>query len=95
MNVVSVIGRVVGEPQLRTNRAGLPECRVKLAVPRRSRSGQKEPGVVYLEVTTFGLEAQDLADRVSEGATLGLSGRLDDDPPDEGIGVHVDQLDVL
>jgi single-stranded DNA-binding protein len=73
----------------------MPECRVRLAVPRRSRRGRKEPGVVYLDVTTFGLEAQELADRVSEGSTIGLSGRLEDDPPERGIGVLIDQLDVL
>jgi single-stranded DNA-binding protein len=55
VNVVSLTARVVVKPELRTNRAGVTECRFKLAVPRYSRSGVREPGVVYLDATTFGL----------------------------------------
>lgn len=95
MNVVSLIGRVVGQPQLRRNRAGVVECRMKIAVPRHSGGGQRVPGVVYIEASTFGLRAQECAQRLSEGSSVGLSGRLEDDPPDEGIGVMIDQLDVF
>ena len=95
VNSVSVIGRVVGEPELRRNRAGADQCTVRLAVPRYSRNGQREPGVVYIDVTTFGLEAQDCARQLREGSVVGLSGRLDSDPPDSGIGVLIDQLDLL
>ena len=95
VNVVSLIGRVVGEPELRKNRAGTDQCTVRLAVPRYARSGQREPGVVYVDVTTFGLEAQDTARQLHEGNTVGLSGRLDSDPPEQGIGVLIDQLDLL
>ncbi len=95
VNVVSLIARVVGEPELRTNRAGEPECRMRLAVPRYSQGGQREPGVVYVDASTFGLRAQEHAERLSEGSTVGLSGRLDSDPPERGIGVLIDQLDLL
>ena len=79
MNVVSLTGRVVGEPELRTTRSGLPECRIKLSVPRYTRRGIREPGVVYVDVTTFGLEARECAARLSEGSAVCLSGRLDHD----------------
>jgi single-stranded DNA-binding protein len=95
MNIVGLIGQVVGEPELRQNRAGRDECRMRLAVPRRLRGGEREPGVVYVEVATFGRDARECAERLSEGSRVGLSGRLDDDPPAGGIGVHIDQLDFL
>ena len=94
MNSVSIVGQVTGEPELRTNRAGIPECRMRLAVPRYARSGQREPGVVYVSVTTFGAEAEECAERLGEGSRLGLSGRLDSDEP-EWSGVSIDQLDFL
>jgi single-stranded DNA-binding protein len=93
MNVVSLTGRVVGEPERRTTRSGLSECRIKLAVPRYGRGGTREPGVVYVDVTTFGLEARDLAERLSEGSAVGLSGRLDGD--DGSSLVLIDQFDFL
>ena len=92
MNSISLIGQVVGEPELRRNRADVDECRMRLAVPRRSRDGRREPGVVYVDVTTFGDEARRCAKRLHEGCTVGLSGRLEDD---EGGLVLIDQLDVL
>ncbi|HEX8743963.1 MAG TPA: single-stranded DNA-binding protein [Thermoleophilaceae bacterium] len=95
VNAVSLIGRVVGEPELRMNRAGEEECRMRVAVPRRQRNGRPDAGVVYVEVSTFGDEARLCAERLSEGSRIGLSGRLDDDPPEQGIGVLVDQLDYL
>ena len=61
-----------------------------LAVPLRSRTGQREPGVTYVEASTFGLEAQDHAERLTMGSRIGLAGRLDADGR-----VLIDQLDVL
>ena len=92
MNSVSLIGQVVGEPQLRQNRAHVDECRMRLAVPRRDRAGRREPGVVYVDVTTFGEEARTCAERLHEGCTVGLSGRLEDD---EAGHVLIDQLTFL
>ncbi|HEX8741509.1 MAG TPA: single-stranded DNA-binding protein [Thermoleophilaceae bacterium] len=102
MNTVSVVGQVVGEPELRTTRSGLPECRIKLAVPRYTRGGIREPGVVYVDVTTFGLEARECKARLSEGSRVGLSGRLEAERQrtesgawEESHGVLIDQLDFL
>jgi len=94
MNVVSLVGTLTADPTVRVNRAGHDECRMRLAVPRRSRNGSPQPGVVYVDVTTFGPDARACADRLRLGSRVGLSGRLDDDPP-EGIGVLIDQLDFL
>ena len=91
MNSVSLLGQVVGEPQLRENRAGIAECRMRLAVQRRSRDGRREPGVVYVDVTTFAHEAHECAERLHEGSTVGLVGRIEDDP----YGVLIDQLTFL
>ncbi len=63
---------------------------MKLAVPLRSRTGRREPGIVYMVASTFGLEAQEHAERLSEGSEIGLSGRLDHDGH-----VPIDQLDLL
>ena len=94
MNSVSLIGELTEEPVLRRNRAGVQECRMRIAVPRYARGGRREPGVVYVDVTTFGLEAEDHAERLSRGSRIGLSGRLESDEP-EWSGVVIDQLDVL
>lgn len=75
---------------------------MRLAVPRRSREGRPEPGVVYVDVTTFGQEARECKARLSEGSRVGLSGRLEAEGQrsdgsgwEESLGVLIDQLDFL
>jgi single-stranded DNA-binding protein len=63
-----------------------------LAVPRRSRDGRRYPGVVYVDVTTFGDEARECAARLTIGSRVGLSGRLEAEPSGH---VLIDQLDFL
>jgi single-stranded DNA-binding protein len=65
---------------------------MRLAVRRRARGGQPEPGVVYVEVTTFGRDARECAGRLSNGDRIGLSGRLE---PEDGHHVLIEQLDFL
>ena len=95
MNSVSLIGTLTDDPTMRVNRAGFDECRIRLAVPRRHRTGRQEPGVVYVEVTTYGPDAVACRDRLRQGSRVGLSGRLEADPPTEGTWVAIDQLDFL
>ena len=46
MNSVSLIGTLTDDPQLRKSRTGGDVCLMRIALPRRRRSGQREPGVV-------------------------------------------------
>jgi single-stranded DNA-binding protein len=95
MNAVSLIGTLTAAPDLQEPRSGVPRCRMRLAVPRRARTGSAEPGVVYIDVTTFGEEARECARRLKLGSRVGLAGRLDSDDPRESAGVLIDQLDYL
>jgi single-stranded DNA-binding protein len=93
MNAVSLIGTLTDPPDLQEPQSG-PYCTMRLAVPRRSRTGRSEPGVVYVGVTTFGENARECG-RLKLGSRIGLSGRIDGDPPHAGTWVLIDQLDLL
>lgn len=102
VNSVSLIGHLADPPELRTSETGEDVCAMRVAVPRVARGGQREPGVVYVEVVTFGAEAIACAERLKRGDRIGLSGRLerDDYVIAEGErradhGVLVEQLDLL
>jgi single stranded DNA-binding protein len=92
VNSVSLVGRLTADPELRVDRSGTDECRMRLAVQRRVRGGAPEPGVVYIDVTTFGHEARECAERLAGGDRVGLSGRLE---PEDGRHVLIDQLEFL
>ena len=98
MNSVNVIGRVVGPCDLYENRAGILVCQLRLAVPRRAREGNPEPGVVYIDVAAFDDEARRYSALLSDGSRVGITGRLDSDEPSdapEWSGVLIDHLSVL
>ena len=96
MNAVSLIGTLTDPPDLQETATAPPRCTMRLAVPRRSQSGRQEPGVVYIDVTTFGEQARECGRRLKLGSRIGLAGRLDTDHPRESAaGVLIDQLDFL
>ena len=99
---MSLIGRIAAQPEMRTGEAGEPVCAMRLAVPRVSRGGTREPGVVYVEVTTSGWQAHEVFEALAVGGRVGVTGRL---VLDEWVGadgrrrsryeVMADQLELL
>ncbi len=102
MNSVSLVGTLAAEPVVWDDDRGGVECWMRVAVPRHSSGGMREPGVVYVAVATFGLRARECAERLAIGSRIGLTGRLDWDPahaPQDDLAsaavVLIDQLDFL
>ena len=101
MNSVSLIGTLVREPELGRNRAGVETCQMRIAVARRDRAGRQQPGVIYVDVTSFGTEARECANQLGMGDRIGLAGRLEREvyrtPKGEWQVDHavlIDQLDL-
>ena len=100
MNSVALTGTLTEDPELHENGAEPVRCRMRLAVPRHARGGRREPGVVYVAVTTFGLEARDCAERLNRGDRIGVTGRIEQDKHRTPEGwqvdhsVLIDQLDL-
>jgi single stranded DNA-binding protein len=76
VNSVSLIGRVADPPEMRTGEAGEDVCAMRLAVPRVARGGIREPGVVYVEVTTSGWQSLEIHAALRVGARVGVAGRI-------------------
>ncbi|TML33047.1 MAG: single-stranded DNA-binding protein [Actinobacteria bacterium] len=90
MNSVALSGTLTEDPELHEDGAEPVRCRMRLAVPRHARGGQHEPGVVYVAVTTFGLEALDCAERLCRGDRIGVTGRIEQDKHRTSEGWRVD-----
>jgi single-strand DNA-binding protein len=102
VNSVSLIGRLAEPPELRVAENGQEVCAMRLAVPRVARGGMREPGVVYVVVTTCGWQAREICDSVAVGGRIGVSGRIEMDewvtPEGETrfrCEVMADQLELL
>jgi single-strand DNA-binding protein len=102
VNSVSLIGQLAEPAEMRVSDTGEDVCAMRLAVPRVGPGGAREPGVVYLEVTTSGWGAHEVHDAVSVGGRIGVIGRivLDEWVTPEGerrsrYEVMADQLELL
>ena len=61
---------------MRTGEGGEAVCAMRLAVPRVARGGGREPGVVYVEVTTSGWQAPEICEALVVGGRVGVTGRI-------------------
>ena len=76
MNNINVIGRLTRDPDLDQTPSGTAVCRIRLAVPRRSKDG-KDQGAVFVTVIVYGGPASASAGHLTKGRQIGVSGRLE------------------
>ncbi|MCU0540753.1 MAG: single-stranded DNA-binding protein [Oscillatoriaceae cyanobacterium Prado104] len=100
LNVVTLVGRVGGDPDVKYFESGTVKCSLTLAVNRRSKNSD-QPDWFNLEI--WGKTAQIAADYVRKGSLIGVTGSLKFDRwQDRNTGanrsrpvIRVDQLDLL
>jgi single-stranded DNA-binding protein len=101
VNNVSLIGTLVGDPQYTVDHRGRAVCVMQIAVPRRRVTGEREPGVVYVDVSAFDAQARDCAGELAAGDRIGVSGTLERDdslvqgPRRSRWEVHAHQIDLV
>jgi single-strand DNA-binding protein len=95
MNSVALTGILTEEPELHEEGTEPLACTMRLAVPRHDRGGRRTAGVVYVRITTFGLEARDCAERLGRGDRIGVTGRLEQDKYRTPEGWRVDHLVLI
>jgi single-strand DNA-binding protein len=75
MNAVQLIGRLTRDPELR-ERSGTKVGALRLAVQRpRSQSGE-DRGADFVDVTTFGRQAETCCRYLATGRRVGVQGHL-------------------
>jgi single-strand DNA-binding protein len=101
VNSITLTGRLTAEPQKRS--AGETEvCDMRIAVQRRRGRNGEDRGAVFIDVSTFGAQAQSCAQYLHKGKRVGVHGRLElDEWEAEGGGtrrrhkVVADQVEFL
>ena len=100
INVVNLVGRVGGDPEVKYFESGKVKCRLTLAVDRRSRNND-QPDWFNLEL--WGKTAEVAANYVRKGKLIGVQGSLKIDRwNDRTTGaersspvIQVDRLELL
>jgi single-strand DNA-binding protein len=99
LNVVTLVGRVGGDPEMKYFESGSVKCRITLAVNRRSRDAQPD----WFNLELWGKTAEVAGNYVRKGNQIAVKGSLKFDTwSDRNTGVQrsspvilVDQLDLL
>jgi single-strand DNA-binding protein len=75
MNAVNLIGRLTADPDLAT-RGSMSVCTMRLAIQRRRRGGEDQ-GAVFVDLVTFGAQAENCARFLAKGSLVAVAGRLE------------------
>ena len=83
MNSVSLIGRLVRDPELRYAQTGTAMCRFTVAVDRRMSKQRRQeaqannqPTADFISCTAFGKTAEVIANYHSKGSQIAVEGRI-------------------
>lgn len=83
MNSVSLIGRLVRDPELRYAQTGTAMCRFTVAVDRRMSKQRRQeaqannqPTADFISCTGFGATAELIANYHRKGSQIGIEGRI-------------------
>jgi single-strand DNA-binding protein len=77
MNTVSLIGRLTADPELRTTTGGTPVCTDRPPGVNRARKDGQDQGAVFIDVVSFGRQAEAVAEHLAKGRQVAVTGRLE------------------
>lgn len=76
LNVVTLIGRLVRDPELRFTPQGVARCNFTLAVDRPFKNQQGERETDFVDVTVWRRQAETVAQHLTKGRLVAVNGRL-------------------
>jgi len=76
-NKVIMVGHLTKDPEIRYTASSMPICTFRLAVKNRFRSGDEwKEDVCYIDVVTFGRQAENVVACLNMGSMVLAEGRL-------------------
>lgn len=102
MNVVTLMGRLSKDPELRYSPQGMANTRITLAVDRgynqqkrQEAEAQNQPTADFINCVAFGRTAELIANYFNKGNRIGLVGRIQTGSYNKQDGTRVYTTDVL
>ena len=97
VNVVMLLGHVTRAPELRYTPSGAAVCQMGLALNRRwtSPAGEAQQETTFVEITTWGKQAETVAQYLTKGRAVAVEGRLQQDSWETEGGERRSRLKVV
>ncbi len=93
MNTVNLIGRLTADPELRESGSGTSVGHLRLAVQRSKGKDGEDRGADFVDIVTFGRQAEVCGEYLAKGRRVGIVGRLTHSEWDTDDG-HRQKLEV-
>ena len=95
-NTVTVIGNATRDPELRFTPSGTPVCAFGVAWNRRyERGGEQVEETSFFDVTCWSSLAENVAESITKGARVIVSGRLDQRSWDSPEGDRRSKVEII
>lgn len=102
MNVVTLMGRLSKDPELRYSPSGMASTRITVAVDRglskekrQEAEAQNQPTADFINCVAFGKTAELIANYFNKGQRIGIVGRIQTGSYNKQDGTRVYTTDVL
>lgn len=95
MNNVSLVGRLVADPELKFSPSGVAVCRFRLAVNRPFSNEQGEREADFINCIAWRKQAENLANYMTKGSLIGITGRIQTGSYEGQDGKRVYTTDVV
>ena len=94
MNQISLIGRLTADPETRAGEKH-EAATFRLAIPRRNRRDGEDPGAVFIDVVSFDGLAKTVADHLTKGRQVAVTGRLEQAEWTSGDGEYRSKHQII
>lgn len=95
MNSVNLIGRITTSPDTRSTGSGTTVCHLRLAVQRTRGKDGEDRGADFIDVVTFGRQAEVCGEYLAKGRRVGIIGRLNHSEWETEDGSRRQKLEVI
>lgn len=94
MNQVALVARIAQLPALRNTAGGTHVATLRVAVPRPRKDGEDQ-GADYIDVVTFGRQAETCVEYLTKGRRVAITGRLSHSEWTNESGERRSKLEVI
>ncbi len=97
VNHVMLLGHLTRDPELRYTPSGAAVCQMGLALNRRwkDQAGEAQQETTFVEITTWGKQAETVAQYLTKGRAVAVEGRLQEDRWESEAGEKRSRLKVV
>jgi single-strand DNA-binding protein len=95
MNSVNLIGRLTADPELRATGSGNSVGHLRLAVQRTRGKDGEDRGADFVDIVTFGRQAEVCGEYLAKGRRVGIAGRLNHSEWETEDGNRRQKLEVI